>query len=46
MFAAKHEDLNGSPGWVPAIMAGAMFVIMLLSYHCERDIRKLEQKAA
>lgn len=29
-------------GWVPAVMAGAMFVIFLLFYHCERDIRKLE----
>ena len=29
-------------GWVPAIMAGAMFVIFLLFYHCERDIKKLE----
>ncbi|MBR0162474.1 MAG: MFS transporter [Oscillospiraceae bacterium] len=33
-------------GWVPAIMAGAMFVIMLLFYHCERDIQRLEQNAA
>ena len=32
-------------GWVPAIMAGAMFVIFLLFYHCERDIKKLEAKA-
>ncbi len=31
-------------GWVPAIMAGAMFVIFLLFYHCERDIKVLEQK--
>ena len=29
-------------GWVPAIMAGAMFVLFLLFYHCERDIKKLE----
>ena len=29
-------------GWVPAIMATAMFVIFLLFYHCERDIKKLE----
>ena len=29
-------------GWVPAIMAAAMFVIFLLFYHCERDIKKLE----
>ena len=29
-------------GWVPAVMAGAMFVIFLLFYHCERDIKKLE----
>ena len=29
-------------GWVPAIMAAAMFVLFLLFYHCERDIRKLE----
>ena len=32
-------------GWVPAIMAAAMFVIFLLFYHCERDIKKLEAKA-
>ena len=32
-------------GWVPAIMAGAMFVIFLLFYHCERDIKRLEAKA-
>jgi len=31
-------------GWVPAIMAGAMFVIFLLFYHCERDIKVLEGK--
>ena len=29
-------------GWVPAIMAAAMFVLFLLFYHCERDIKKLE----
>ena len=29
-------------GWIPAIMAAAMFVIFLLFYHCERDIKKLE----
>ena len=33
-------------GWVPAAMAGAMFVIFLLFYHCERDIKKLEAKKA
>ena len=32
-------------GWVPAIMAGAMFVIFLLFYHCEQDIKKLEEAA-
>ena len=32
-------------GWVPAIMAGAIFVIFLLFYHCERDIKKLEEAA-
>jgi len=32
-------------GWVPAVMAGAMFVIFLLFYHCERDIKKLEEAA-
>lgn len=32
-------------GWVPAIMAGAMFLIMLFFYHCERDIKKLEGNA-
>ncbi|MBP3877768.1 MAG: MFS transporter [Lachnospiraceae bacterium] len=32
-------------GWVPAIMAIAMFVIFLLFYHCERDIKKLEKTA-
>jgi GPH family glycoside/pentoside/hexuronide:cation symporter len=32
-------------GWVPAIMAGAMFVIFLLFYHCEKDIKKLEEAA-
>ena len=32
-------------GWVPAIMAAAMFVIFLLFYHCERDIKRLEGKA-
>lgn len=32
-------------GWVPAIMAGAMFVIFLLFYHCERDIKKMEEAA-
>jgi hypothetical protein len=32
-------------GWVPAIMAGAMFVIFLLFYHCERDIKKLQENA-
>ena len=32
-------------GWVPAIMAGAMFVIFLLFYHCERDIKKLQANA-
>ncbi len=32
-------------GWVPAIMAAAMFVIFLLFYHCERDIKKLEEAA-
>lgn len=31
-------------GWVPAIMAGAVFVIFLLFYHCERDIKALEKK--
>ena len=33
-------------GWVPAIMAGAMFVIFLLFYHCERDIKVLESKGS
>ena len=32
-------------GWVPAIMAGTIFVLFLLFYHCERDIQKLEAKA-
>ena len=32
-------------GWVPAIMAGAMFVIFLLFYHCEKDIKKLQGNA-
>ena len=32
-------------GWVPAVMAGAMFVIFLLFYHCERDIKALEEAA-
>ena len=32
-------------GWVPAIMAAAMFVIFLLFYHCERDIKRLERNA-
>ena len=32
-------------GWLPAIMAAAMFVIFLLFYHCERDIKRLEGKA-
>ena len=32
-------------GWVPAIMAAAMFVIFLLFYHCERDIKRLEENA-
>ena len=32
-------------GWVPAIMAIAMFVIFLLFYHCERDIKKMEESA-
>ena len=32
-------------GWVPAIMAGAMFVLFLLFYHCERDIKKLQETA-
>ena len=32
-------------GWVPAIMAAAMFVIFLLFYHCERDIKRLEGNA-
>ena len=32
-------------GWVPAIMAGAMFVIFLLFYHCEKDIQKLQGNA-
>ena len=32
-------------GWVPAIMAGAMCVIFLLFYHCEGDIKKLEEAA-
>jgi GPH family glycoside/pentoside/hexuronide:cation symporter len=31
-------------GWVPAIMAGLMFIIFLLFYHCERDIKLLEEK--
>lgn len=30
-------------GWVPAIMAGVIFVLFLLFYHCERDIRQMEQ---
>lgn len=33
-------------GWVPAIMAGLMFIIFLLFYHCERDIKKLEAEKA
>ena len=32
-------------GWVPAIMAAAMFVIFLLFYHCERDIKKMQETA-
>ena len=32
-------------GWVPAIMAAAMFVIFLLFYHCERDIKKMQEAA-
>ncbi|MBP3878331.1 MAG: MFS transporter [Lachnospiraceae bacterium] len=32
-------------GWVPAIMAAAMFVLFLLFYHCERDIKKMEESA-
>ncbi len=32
-------------GWIPAIMAGAMFVLFLLFYHCERDIKKLQETA-
>lgn len=32
-------------GWVPAAMAGAMFVLFLLFYHCERDIKKMQETA-
>ena len=32
-------------GWVQEIMEGAMLVIFLLFYHCERDIKKLEEAA-
>ena len=32
-------------GWVPAVMSAAIFVIFLLFYHCERDIKKLEANA-
>ena len=32
-------------GWVPAIMAGAMCVIFLLFYDCEKDIKKLQGNA-
>ena len=32
-------------GWIPAAMAGAMFVLFLLFYHCERDIKKMQETA-
>ena len=32
-------------GWVPAIMAAAMFVIFLLFYDCECDIKKMQETA-
>lgn len=50
--AGKHQPesvstaINFLYGWVPAIMAAAMFVLFLFFYHCERDIKKLEGKAA
>lgn len=30
-------------GWIPAIMAGVVFVLFLLFYHCERDIKGMEE---
>lgn len=33
--------INFMYGWLPAVMAGIMFVLFLLFYRCERDIEKL-----
>lgn len=49
--AGQHQPQSVSTaitylyGWVPAIMSGAMFVIFLLFYHCEQDIKKLESQS-
>ena len=36
--------INFMYGWVPALLSGAMFILFLLFYRCERDIEKLKEK--
>jgi len=38
--------INFMYGWVPAAMAAIIFVLFVLFYHCERDIKKLETNEA
>lgn len=35
--------INVMYGWMPAVMAGIMFVLFLLFYRCERDMEKLQK---
>ncbi len=39
---AVSTAINFMYGWVPAVMAGVVFLLFLLFYHCERDIEKLK----
>lgn len=34
--------INFMYGWLPAVMAGVMFVLFLLFYRCEREVEKLQ----
>lgn len=36
--------VNFMYGWLPAIMAGIMFILFLLFYRCEREVEKLQNQ--
>ncbi len=38
--------INFLYNWLPFIMVIAIFVLMVLTYHCERDLKKLDEEKA